>query len=89
MTAATRRRFAFVDWTLRPDQDDDAPPTTYAFRCLTLSEDDTECAAMSPASEDPTEPQTWAFDHMREHPEHTGYIELIERPWVMWPGRPS
>ncbi len=89
MTAAARRRFAFVDWTLCPDRDDDAPPTTYAFRCLTLTEDDTECAAMSPASVDPTEPQTWVFDHMREHPEHTGYAELIERPWVMWPGRPS
>ncbi|MDT0399961.1 DUF7848 domain-containing protein, partial [Streptomyces edwardsiae] len=64
----TARRFAFVDWTLRPDQDDDAPPTTYAFRCLTLTEDDTECAATSPASPDPTEPQAWTFDHMREHP---------------------
>ncbi|OII69758.1 MULTISPECIES: hypothetical protein [unclassified Streptomyces] len=89
MTTATRRTFRFVDWTLRLDQDDDAPPVTYVFRCLTLTEDDAECAAQSPASEDPTVPQDWAFDHMREHPEHTGYAEVIERPWVMWRGCPS
>lgn len=46
------------------------------------------CRAV-PASEDPTVPQDWAFDHMREHPEHTGYAEVIERPWVMWRGCPS
>ncbi|WP_236240329.1 hypothetical protein [Streptomyces sp. CC228A] len=89
MTAAARRTFRFVDWTLRPDQDDDAPPLTYAFRCLALTEDDTECAARSPASWDPARPQDWAFMHMREHPEHTSYAEVIERPWVMWRGCPS
>ncbi|WP_338677159.1 hypothetical protein V1460_32425 [Streptomyces sp. SCSIO 30461] len=66
-----RRRLAFVDWTLRPDRDDDAPPTTYALRCLALTDDDNECAATSPPGDDPTAPQTWAFTHLREHPEHT------------------
>ncbi|MGW7519953.1 DUF7848 domain-containing protein [Streptomyces sp. NPDC054796] len=87
MTA--RRKFAFFDWRLRPDQDDDAPPTTYTFRCLTLNDDDTECAAKSPASDDPTEPQTWAFAHMREFPEHTSYAEVTERPWAMWREGPT
>ncbi|WP_317633488.1 DUF7848 domain-containing protein [Streptomyces sp. HUAS TT20] len=83
------RRFAFFNWTLRPDLDSDASPTTYVFRCLTLKDDDTECAATSPRSECPSEPQTWAFAHMREHPGHTSYAEEIERPWVMWRGDPT
>lgn len=84
MTAAARRVFRFVQWTLRPDQDDDAPPLTYAFRCLTLNDDDTECAARSASSGDPAEPQAWAFGHLRDYPGHTSYTEVIERPWVMW-----
>ncbi|MET9089101.1 hypothetical protein ABZX77_45770 [Streptomyces sp. NPDC004237] len=80
------RVFRFVDWTLRPDLDADAPPTTYALRCLNLNDDDTACGAESRATTDPAEPQTWAFDHLRRHPGHTGFAELIERPWVMWQG---
>ncbi|MFE9609067.1 hypothetical protein [Streptomyces sp. NPDC006012] len=89
MSALTRRNFAFFKWTLRPDRDDDAPPTTYVLRCLTLTGDDTACAAKSPSSENPGEPQKWAFDHLREHPEHTSYAEVIERPWVMWREGPA
>lgn len=72
--------FRLVRWTLRPDREDDAPPTTYALRCLAIEDDDTGCGARSLPSTDPTEPQTWAFNHLREHPEHTGYAEVIERP---------
>ncbi|MBW1601423.1 hypothetical protein JJV70_04735 [Streptomyces sp. JJ66] len=88
MTTATRRVFRFVTWTLRLDQDDDAPPLTYAFRCLTLRDDDTECGARSQPSTDPAAARKWAFGHLREHPGHTSYAEVIERPWVMWPGEP-
>ncbi|WP_405817289.1 hypothetical protein OG241_22450 [Streptomyces sp. NBC_01390] len=84
MTTATARLFRLVQWTLRPDQDDDAPPLTYAFRCLTLGDDDTNCGARSERSTDPINSQDWAFAHMREYPEHTSYAEVIERPWVMW-----
>ncbi|MCX3061530.1 DUF7848 domain-containing protein [Streptomyces beihaiensis] len=80
----TPRTFGFVNWTLRPDLDDDAPPTLHSFRCLTLTENDTACAAASEPSADPAEQQSWAFDHMRRNPEHTSYAEVIERPWVMW-----
>ncbi|MFF4754036.1 DUF7848 domain-containing protein [Streptomyces sp. NPDC002514] len=82
-TPARRRRFVFVDWRLRPDLDDDAPPLIYVLRCRALRDDGSECAAQSPPSEDPAQPQTWAFTHLRERPEHTGYTEVIERPWVM------
>ncbi|MCX2969351.1 MULTISPECIES: DUF7848 domain-containing protein [Streptomyces] len=86
MTTAARRVFRYVNWTLRPDQDDDAPPLAYAFRCLTLRDDGTECDARSKTSTDPAEPQEWAFGHMREHPDHVSFAEVIERPWVMWRG---
>ncbi|ARP71919.1 hypothetical protein LK07_21545 [Streptomyces pluripotens] len=89
MSTPARGTFRFVNWTLRPDRDDDAPPVTYAFRCLTLTGNDTECEARSEPSTDPTEPQTWAFGHLREHPEHTSYAEVIERPWVMWREGPA
>jgi len=84
VTAAAARLFRFVQWTLRPDQDDDASPLTYAFRCLALRDDDTECGARSEPGTDPVGSQDWAFAHLREHPEHTSYAEVIERPWVMW-----
>ncbi|PWI44598.1 hypothetical protein, partial [Streptomyces sp. ICBB 8177] len=60
-----RRVFRFVEWTLRPDRDEDAPPVTYALRCLTLRDDDSECGARSRASTDPCVPQEWAFGHLR------------------------
>ncbi|MET7357589.1 hypothetical protein ABZS76_03995 [Streptomyces sp. NPDC005562] len=85
MSAAVRR-FGFVTKTFRPDLDDDAPPTTYGLRCLTLTEDDTECGAESSRSEDATDPQTWVFEHVRDNPAHTSFAEIIERPWIVVPG---
>ncbi|MGV9879530.1 DUF7848 domain-containing protein [Streptomyces sp. NPDC003006] len=38
-------------WTIRPHRDVDAPPTTYAFRCLTQYEDGKPCGAESKESE--------------------------------------
>ncbi|MFF8728910.1 hypothetical protein ACF073_20770 [Streptomyces sp. NPDC015171] len=89
MSTQARRKFAFFNWTLRPDRDEDAPLTMYASRCLTLNDDDTECAKESPPSKDPTDPQGWTFGHMRTHPEHTSCAEVIERPWVMWRQGPT
>jgi len=82
VTVPIRRTFRFAGWTLRPGHDTDGPPLWYAFRCLALNTDDTERAARSSPSNDPTEPQTWALAHLREHPGHTSYAEVIERPWV-------
>ncbi|MEE1930371.1 hypothetical protein V1J52_19660 [Streptomyces sp. TRM 70351] len=86
MTTPIRRMFRFVNWTLRPDREADAPPLTYAFRCLALLGDDTPCDARSQTETDPAGPQEWAFGHLRQHPGHTSYAEVIERPWVMWRG---
>ncbi|WP_405793366.1 hypothetical protein [Streptomyces sp. NBC_01506] len=40
-----------------------------------------------PANVQPTtvEMQTWVFAHLRAHPDHLSYAEVIERPWVMKP----
>ncbi|WP_327401118.1 hypothetical protein OG194_13520 [Streptomyces sp. NBC_01288] len=63
---------------------------TFRFVNRTLRPDhDTEYAATSPPSNDPAEPQSWAFTHLREHPGHTSYAEVIERPWVMWEEGPT
>ncbi|MFF4168642.1 hypothetical protein [Streptomyces sp. NPDC001744] len=78
------RVLALVNWTLRADRDDDAPPVTYRFRCLTLNDDDTECGAEGEPVTDPGAAQDWTFAHLREHPEHTGYAGVVELPYVMW-----
>ncbi|MCT2592479.1 hypothetical protein LHJ74_21645 [Streptomyces sp. N2-109] len=89
MTPPANRVFRFVNWRLRSDQDDDAPPVRLKFRCLTLTGDDTECGAESEALTDAQEAQRWTFQHLREYPDHTSYAEVIERPWVMWREGPA
>ncbi|MGW2300983.1 DUF7848 domain-containing protein [Streptomyces sp. NPDC001809] len=80
------RTLALVHWALRPDRDEDAPPTTHRYKCLALEEDDSECAAEGEPTATPEEAQAWPFAHMRGNPGHTSYAEIIERPWVMWRG---
>lgn len=77
-----------VDWTLRPDLDDDAPETTHRFRCLGFKDDDGEipCGAAGEPVTDFRAAQDWTFAHLREHPEHTSYAEVIDRPYVMQRG---
>lgn len=85
----THRTLGFVRWTIRPDRDIDAPPTTYAFRCLGEDENDKPCGAESTKSENFALARGWTFDHLREHPGHTSYAEVLQRPWVMWRGGPT
>lgn len=73
-------------WTIRPHRDVDAPPTTYAFRCLTRDENGKPCGAESKESENFAVACDWTFDHMRERPNHIRYTEILQRPWVMWRG---
>ncbi|MFB7951833.1 MULTISPECIES: hypothetical protein [unclassified Streptomyces] len=83
------RRFRFVKWVLRPDAEPDAPPLTHRFRCIALDEGDDECGACSAAFTDPGRAQEWAFGHWRANPDHTGFAEVVERPWVMWMDGPA
>ncbi|MGW0861333.1 DUF7848 domain-containing protein [Streptomyces sp. NPDC002611] len=66
-----------VLWTLSPDREPDAEPTTYAMQCAVDGE-------TSPASEDPTEPQDWVLEHCGKNPSHHSFREIITRPWRTW-----
>ncbi|MET9517760.1 hypothetical protein [Streptomyces sp. NPDC002994] len=67
----------FGTWTLRPDQEPDAEPVTYAMRCAV-------CGAGSEASTDFSEPQSWVFRHVGRNPSHHTFQEVIVRPWRAW-----
>jgi hypothetical protein len=61
-------------WTLTPDREPDAPPTTYQLKCAVCGE----------ASEEDTawyEPQSWALKHSGKNPSHHSFAEVITRPW--------
>ncbi|MCA1222209.1 DUF7848 domain-containing protein [Streptomyces sp. 8L] len=64
-------------WTLRPDQEPDAEPVSYAMRCAV-------CGEVSPAYTDFTASQDWVFAHGGRHPSHHTYREIITRPWKAW-----
>jgi hypothetical protein len=85
----TRSVMRFVNWTLRPDMEPDAPPITHRFRCLGEAEDGTPCGAVSEASEDFTTARDWVFAHVREQPEHRSFAEVIDRPWLVYPSDPA
>ncbi|MCQ4046511.1 hypothetical protein NON19_31780 [Streptomyces rubrisoli] len=77
-----------AEWTLEPDLEPDALPIRYAMACAVCA--DGEEPAKDPAdtrsawSEDPFEPQSWVFEHVRRNPMHQSFTEVIERPWRAW-----
>ncbi|WP_326697551.1 hypothetical protein OG909_09515 [Streptomyces sp. NBC_01754] len=75
--SATRAIVRHVKWTLTPDREPDAEPTTYAMRCVV-------CGERSERSEDWEEPQEWALRHSGGNPSHHTYREIITRPWRTW-----
>ncbi|SCF93326.1 hypothetical protein GA0115259_105097 [Streptomyces sp. MnatMP-M17] len=73
-------------WTLEPDREPDAEPTTYVMQCAVDGE-------TSPPSEDFAEPQNWVLKHCGLHPSHHTYRAArrqphirqgITRPWRTW-----
>ncbi|MFM9368052.1 hypothetical protein [Streptomyces sp. Da 82-17] len=75
MTATYR----FREYTIRPDDEPDAEPHTYAMQCAVCE------TSGSPSNESP-DPTSWAFEHVREYPEHLTYREIITRPYHAVPG---
>ncbi|WP_327744044.1 hypothetical protein OHO28_21790 [Streptomyces europaeiscabiei] len=65
------------EWTLQPDREPDAEPTTYAMQCAV-------CGKTSPPGTDFAEPQNWVFAHGGRNPSHHTYREIITRPWRAW-----
>lgn len=64
-------------WTLTPDREPDAEPTTYAMECAV-------CEESSAASKDFADPQSWALAHSGRNPSHHTFRESIVRPWRTW-----
>ncbi|WP_330174522.1 hypothetical protein OG875_13810 [Streptomyces sp. NBC_01498] len=83
-----RSRHRFFGWTITPNTEPDAPPTLHLFRCTTEDEQGNPCGAESPESEMFEVAQKWPFEHMKEVPEHTGYEQVLRRPWGMVRGDP-
>lgn len=84
----TRARFRFFNWTITPNTEPDAPATLHRFRCTTEDENGKPCGAESEASQDFHAAQGWAFEHMGAEPDHTGYEQILRRPWGMVQGKP-
>jgi len=64
-------------WTLTPDREPDAEPTTYAMACAV-------CGESSDACEDFADPQSWVLEHCGRNPSHHTFREIITRPWRTW-----
>ncbi|MCX5419937.1 MULTISPECIES: hypothetical protein [unclassified Streptomyces] len=64
-------------WTLEPDREPDAEPTTYAMKCAV-------CGESSEASVDFAEGQFWVLKHCGKNPSHHTFREVITRPWRTW-----
>jgi hypothetical protein len=64
-------------WTLTPDREPDAEPTTYAMECAV-------CGQSSNGSEDFANEQSWVLEHCGRNPSHHTFREIITRPWRTW-----
>ncbi|MDT0428499.1 MULTISPECIES: DUF7848 domain-containing protein [Streptomyces] len=64
-------------WTLQPDREPDAEPTSYAMQCAV-------CGEISPTDTEFTASQNWVFAHGGRNPTHHTYREVITRPWKAW-----
>lgn len=64
-------------WTLEPDREPDAEPTTYALECAV-------CEASSGAFENFADGQSWVLGLCGRNPSHHTFRERITRPWRTW-----
>jgi hypothetical protein len=74
---STRAVVRHQRWTLQPDREPDAEPTSYAMQCAV-------CGETSPVDTDYSTPQDWVFAHGGRNPSHHTYQEIITRPWRAW-----
>lgn len=70
----TRSVIRHVDWTIRADDSDDAPPPLYEMRCIS-------CGARSAPEEDGDDAQQWALEHSGRHPTHRTYRGIVTSAW--------
>ncbi|WP_340560738.1 DUF7848 domain-containing protein [Streptomyces sp. GSL17-111] len=65
------------EWTLQPDREPDAEPTTYAMQYAV-------CGENSPTSVDSAKPQNRMLVHGGRNPSHHSHREIITRLWRAW-----
>lgn len=70
----TRASYRYRTYALVPDTEPDAEPHSYAAQCAV-------CEESGPRGEDAAEAQSWVIGHLRAHPEHFSYREVITRPY--------
>jgi hypothetical protein len=75
----TRATYRFREYTIAPDVDPDAEPVSFAAQCAV-------CDATGPQAESADDAHAWAFQHIRDHPEHLTYRSLVTLPYRVIPG---
>lgn len=75
----SRATYRFRNFHLRPDEEPDAEPLTFAMQCAVCG----RAGAPGPSSEHAL---SWVWAHLREAPDHLTYRERITRPYRATPG---
>ncbi|WP_323379741.1 DUF7848 domain-containing protein [Streptomyces alkaliphilus] len=75
-------RFRFREYAIEPDREPDAEAIGFAGECAV-------CEERGPAGgsvEDGEGVIAWMLGHLRRHPEHLSYREIVTRPYRAVPG---
>ncbi|MCE7082428.1 hypothetical protein [Streptomyces sp. ST2-7A] len=78
-----RTTLRFREYTIEPDREPDAEAIGFAGECAV-------CGERGPVGGPVQHGETvisWMLDHLRRHPEHLSYREIITRPYRAVPGR--
>jgi hypothetical protein len=75
----TRATYRFREFRLIPDTEPDAEPLTFALQCAV-------CEQSGEPGPDQGDAHGWATSHLKTHPEHYTYREIITRPRRFAPG---
>lgn len=67
-------RYRFRKVTIVPDTEPEAEAWSFAMQCAV-------CEKTGPAGNDMHRAHDWVELHLKEHPEHLAYRELIARPY--------
>ncbi|MQS06108.1 DUF7848 domain-containing protein [Streptomyces alkaliphilus] len=63
---------------METDETPGAPRVLHQLECTT-------CPAQSACHEQQVPALDWAFDHIKRHPDHRGYREVVTKFWRMTP----
>ncbi|MCE7079811.1 hypothetical protein [Streptomyces sp. ST2-7A] len=72
--------FRFREYSIEPDLEPDAEPIAFTGQCAV-------CGRLGPTGEGGGHLTGWMLAHLRAHPEHLSYREIITRPYRAVPGR--